>query len=76
MNQKYLLIPLESLEEYDDNEYYHLSWIKSRGEIVQSESIGQFIHKTGLKGSDLDSLNSYFVSIEDYRNSKLEMIGI
>jgi hypothetical protein len=24
----------------------------------------------------VDSLNSYFVSIEDYRNSKLEMIGI
>ena len=53
MNQKYLLIPLDSIKECDDNEYYHLSWIKSRGEIVQSESIGGFIHKTGLKGSDL-----------------------
>ena len=53
MSQKYLLIPLDSIKECDDNEYYHLSWIKSRGEIVQSESIGGFIHETGLKGSDL-----------------------
>lgn len=52
MSQKYLLIPLDNIKECDDNEYYSLSWIKSRGEVVQSESIGQFIHQTGLKSSD------------------------
>lgn len=50
---KYLLIPLDNLKGCDDNEYYHLSWIKSRGEIVESKSIGQFIHQTGLKKSEL-----------------------
>lgn len=47
MSQKYLLIPLDSIKECDDNEYYHLSWIKSKGEVVQSESIGGFIDCEG-----------------------------
>lgn len=33
---KYILIPIEELKECDESEYYHLDWIKSKGEIVEN----------------------------------------
>ena len=48
MSEEYLLIPLNTLDSLKD-----LSEIRSKGKIVQTKSIGEFVNQTGLRNSDI-----------------------